>query len=211
MISSLTKELNEVKAALSAFVTRVSVIEEEVNIIMSANTSITTEMNSLKEKVHHLESLPIEDSIAELQSRQFKADNVIIQGLPEKESGSQAERDTHDANLVSRVFQEIGVSCEEGFTASDIRRMGGRRGDGSRLLRLKTKTPEQKAEVLRRARDLKNSSTYNNVFIRPDLTPMQLESRRRLRRELLDRRQRGEDVFIFRGRVQCRVNGRNFQ
>lgn len=211
-VASIKKELDEVKTALSSFGDRVSAIEDKINTIMSSNASITSEMNVLRESVKDLESRTVEDCISELRNRMSRDENLIIFGLPENDSASLEERKSHDTSQLRDIFCEIGVETSDYSTVvSDSRRIGKKRKDGYRMLKVKTCSLQKRSEILRRAKALKNSSSWNRVFIRPDLTPLQQENEKRLRQELQERRQQGEDVVMFKGRVRCRSDLSNFQ
>lgn len=209
VISSLTKELEEVKGALSTFVARISALEDKINSIMSSNKDITFEVKVLKERVHNLEAFSVEDCISEAQSRMSRAENIIIQGAPEKDSGSLEDRLSHDKELVQDILREIGIDhANKSSTAHNFRpqRIGKKRDGGFRLLKVKVNNPEQKREILRSAKRLKNSDTFSRVFIRQDLTPMQQQKEKLLQKELHERKQLGENVVIYKGKVQNRQN-----
>ena len=153
--------------------------------------------------------------VSEFQNRLSRSENIIIQGVPEAISGTLLERKSHDEALVNKIFCEIGVvphDCQASTTCTvDFHRIGKKRKDGSRLLKVKVKTREKKVEILRKAKSLRTSDSFKQVFIRPDLTPMQLEEDKRLRREVRERKLRGEDVLIVKGRVILRSDLQNFQ
>lgn len=215
VISSLTKELEEVKSALSSFVTRVTAIEDKINIIMSSNSSLSSEISFLKRKVDNLESTTIETCVSEFQSRLSRSENIIIQDVPEAISGTLLERQSHDEVFVNTIFCEIGVAphdCQASTTcAVDFQRIGKKRKDGSRLLKVKVTTREKKLEILRKAKSLRTSDSFKQMFIRLDLTPMQLEEDKRLRQEVRERKLQGEDVLIVKGKVILRSDLQNFQ
>lgn len=62
----------------------------------------------------------------------------------------------------------------------------------------------KKQEILRRSRELRKSDQYKRVYINADLTPMQRQKQREMQIKLQHRRTRGEDVIIYRGKVQSR-------
>ena len=59
-----------------------------------------------------------------------------------------------------------------------------------------------KQSILQQATKLRKSSTWNNIFISPDLTPKERELNRKLRQELKARKDADEkDLYIIRGRI----------
>ena len=78
-----------------------------------------------------------------------------------------------------------------------------------RLLKVILPDIETKQIILKKAKDLRNVSTCKNVFINPDLTPFQQKIQKDLREELKRRRDAGDRVKIYRGKV-VEIN-QNFQ
>ena len=59
-----------------------------------------------------------------------------------------------------------------------------------------------KRNILKQATKLRNSTSWSNVFISPDLTPKECEVNRRLREELKSRKEVGEkNLMIRRGKI----------
>ena len=131
----------------------------------------------------------------------------MIQGGPESDSGSLEDRARHDAARVDELLREIGASETN---ISNVRRVGRKRKDGSRLLLLRVADPDGRRRILSKSKSLRNSSSMSRVFVKPDLTPMQQAQEKKLRDELRDRRANGEDVVIFRGRIRTRSDLQNF-
>ncbi|KAI8501333.1 hypothetical protein Bbelb_206040 [Branchiostoma belcheri] len=72
------------------------------------------------------------------------------------------------------------------------------------LIRMDNDDTSSRALILRRAKDLRNSSRWSRVYIVPDMTPNEREADRKLRQELKSRREAGEEnLVIRRGRIVC--------
>ena len=71
------------------------------------------------------------------------------------------------------------------------------------MLIIRLQDEATKWNILRMARELRNSHEYSNVYISPDLTPQEQQRDKALRDEV-KRRLNGEEVEIRRGRVVVR-------
>ena len=63
---------------------------------------------------------------------------------------------------------------------------------------------------MQKAKNLRNSTTFKNVYINPDLTIRQQKESKALRDELKKRRNNGESVVIRNGEVVPKNNEQNF-
>ena len=57
-----------------------------------------------------------------------------------------------------------------------------------------------KQQIFRGCRNLKDSD-YKNISVQNDLTAEEREANYKLRQELRDRKEKGEEVIIFRGKI----------
>ena len=80
-------------------------------------------------------------------------------------------------------------------------RIGKKRRDNKRLLRVSVSSPKDKTDILRKSKQLRRLSNFTDVYIQPDLTKMQQQQEFELRREVRERRMKGEDVVKYRGKV----------
>ena len=151
-----------------------------------------------------------ETIVNEVEERDRRKPNLIVSGLLEKEEGDVLERKRWDEKQVEALFQSL---CQMNKDAiSSVHRIGKVNLVKStpRLLKVVCRDNESKRALLRKARDLRNTANFKQVYVNPDLTPVQQEQSKRLRRELRMRRDRGEDVVISNGRVIQRNGTQNF-
>jgi len=105
-----------------------------------------------------------------------------------------------DNNYVQSVLHELNVKPEDYdlFT-----RLGMRQHEGSKPRPLRFKVPSigQKINILKRARNLKESK-FHDSFISQDCTPKKREDKKNLEREFKKRTNKGEyNIVIRRGRI----------
>ena len=58
---------------------------------------------------------------------------------------------------------------------------------------------KSKREILGSAKKLRDSETWSDIFITPDMTPKERERNKQLREELKRRRNEGEEGLVIRG------------
>lgn len=97
-----------------------------------------------------------------------KKDFVIITDVPETKSGTVDERKAQDAKLVQEVAQSLG--CSRSVVTESVTRIGKMNPSKPRLLRFKCVSYESKIDLLKKAKELRKSAKFRNVFVNPDLT-----------------------------------------
>ena len=81
--------------------------------------------------------------------------------------------------------------------------------DGKRLLKVVLRKSSTKREIVSKAKNLRRTR-FTDIFIQQDLTPYQQIRAKLTRKELKERRERGEDVVIYRGNVVTKASIGNF-
>ena len=191
------------------------ILKKEIEKIQSFSTEIERKNNLFIEEVSNTKKSEIfenvkEDAVTttvdELQRRSAKQYNLIVFGVPELQNGSLQQRIDHDQTFCQLMLNRLDFN----ESSDPPHRFGKIKPGHSRPLRLTCKTLSHKFQILRASKRLKDVPECRNVFVRPDLTQMQRENDQRLRNELKQRRQGGEDVVIFRGNVIRRDLKQNF-
>ena len=133
-------------------------------------------VKNLKEDVE--ESLEIEK----------RKGNLIFHGVKEiTRVQSDDDGNEHDRQMIEEILR-VGLKMDPSRHISEVSRIG--RYDEEKIkdgkitsIRVKVSTAESKAEILKRAKDLKNSG-FKNVYIAPDLTRKQQLVDKELREKL---------------------------
>ena len=217
-------KMDEINESVTSLVEKVKELESTIISLKMNQDNQQREIESLKQTVSffpstnelvdetlkHLASAhpPMDELVNELELRQRKANSVVVFGLPESTTGSVKEKIEHDMNETRKLIQflDVQLDCE----ISECRRIGKPNRNGSRILRVDLSSLNSKSVLLRRSKTLKNSP-FHNVFIKPDLTPMQQRIDSSLRKELKERRDKGEDVVLYKGQIRHKrtLNFRN--
>lgn len=156
----------------------------ESNMLKSDGTTSFDDMNT---------------AIRELKDRDARKQNIIIHNLPESTASNSAEREKDDEVAVKNLVEE-GLETE--VISTKCVRLGRKSEGKCRLLKVVISNVEMKKQILRNASRLKNNEAYANVFITNDLTYQERQQQRKLRSELNQRKEAGEqDLVIKHGRI----------
>lgn len=168
----------------------------DFSTFFSRFAAIEAELASLREQLKAKTSIDlmkiVDCAIDEHEKRNEKRCNVVVFGLDENDDAED------DREAVDVLLGEINVEYED--SVQSVTRLGIRRKK-NRPIQIRFKSFSDKRRCLQNAKMLKNNSSYRKVFIRPDLTPSQVEQNKRLHSDLKTRRDAGEDVFIRNGQI----------
>lgn len=206
IIEFLSVKINEINDNVCKLSTRIDQIEDAITILHSIQDKQQKEILELREMAEV--KMSFNDIMNEAEERQNRANNIVISGCEEMiDTSTTEEKQNHDLTEVKKIldclsFQNVNIiSCH---------RIGKQRPSVPRLLKVKLNDKDDKRKILRHSKEL-SSSPFPNIFINSDLTPFQQQQRRELRKELKDRKSRGEDVIIYKGKVVARTSIKNFQ
>ena len=205
---TISEELSKIREELKVF-------KEELRAEMSSAIDVMKdELLNVNRVVKEQEQVIIDlknevnDLQKDIEGRLLRMTNVIVRGLPEG-SGTVKERAQKDEKAVEDLLAEIEVWSGD---VTGIKRLGKVKDGHPRLLCVTFRDVSRKHEVLRKAKLLRDSSQFKRVYVQPDLTRMQQAIDWKLRKELKDRRDKGEDVVLFGGVVRQRHElHKNFQ
>ena len=192
LLSFMKKEVDGLAELLKCLVKRVDEIER-------VNVKLEERCAKLEEKQEHI--------ISEIEERQRRQPNLIISGIPERQSGNSEERKAHDKEHVNDLLSELHVSD---VTFKTTYRIGKPEKNRNRLLRVICHDKEDKMEILKKATKLRDSKHFKKTYINPDLTPMQQLQQKELRQELKRRRDANERVIIRHGKI-VQLDKKDFQ
>ena len=135
----------------------------------------------------------------ELEERRKRERNIVIFGIPEDKS--REENLTQDSNRINETLGEV-TRGEQPARLESFCRLG-KKGPRPRPLRITMKSVEEKRRVLTNCKRLADSKRecMKKVFLSADLTQHQRDHNRKMRAELKDRKDKGEDVVIYRGKI----------
>ena len=202
------KDIEERCAAyMSTLSCRMDGMEENLN-----KKADKTDVEDLEKRVKRMESVgrgtepassseakkdTVSETINEQREREFRVKNLIIQNLKESNESEFEKRQKEDVESVKKLLSTIGVVDE---VIESCQRLGAMDPDKVRITKIAVDSVQTRKTILNKAKTLKNHKEYGSVYIGPDLTKLQREERFKLRKELRDRKEKGETDIFIRGR-----------
>ena len=178
-------------------------IAEDQAVLKSRCDKLENEIECLKTNQH-----PVMSDVAfEIEERIIRRNNVIVRGMKEETSGSLTERAEQDKLKVLRALKVLDVKPE---CVKSIQRIGRPHSERPRLIRIICIGNEDKWNIIKKSKSLRDSQEFSQVFMNPDLTASQQKMEKELRDELKRRKEDGEDVIIHRGKVILRNEKTHF-
>ena len=184
---------------------------KKIDHLIQKHSVLEKKCLELEEELGRLKSVKggeVSEVYNEIERRLQRQSNLIISGLLEKEDGSVKDRNAYDVHETKKMFDFMGVS---NVALKSVQRLGQKKSNGIRLLRVTCEDVNKKWEILGKARTLRNSDAYKKIFLNQDLTAKQQEEQFKLRAQLKDKRAEGIDAVIYRGKVVARENIKNFR
>ena len=149
----------------------------------------------------------MKDDVAETMEIEKRRNNIVFHGVKETEVtkldslGDNVLEKSPDLELVEEILKS-GLRLDASRHIEEVQRIGRYTRGKIRSLRVRIKTFEARNEILRRARELKESEEFKKVFIAPDLTRKQQATDKDLREHVKKFRDEGQDgVKIKSGKV----------
>ena len=141
----------------------------------------------------------VQRSVKEVLEQERRQMNVVIRNLPGIEDDSTPGK---IMKAVGDLFRrKLEVNSTEIEKAEKIQTAKGN------LVKVKLKNRQAKRTVLANARKLKDDDTYQDVYLKPDLTFEQRKRDASLRGELKLRKESGEkNLIIVRGKIVSKTN-----
>ena len=197
-ILAMVKQENErLQSMIKTFNKRLDEMENK-NVLLESRCKALEEKCTKYEKMCQQKESNDQELIEEAMERHRRRKYLIVSGLQEKTQGSVEDRLAEDTHTLKQLASTIGVND---IDPEEVSRIGRISRDRPRLLRVKCNSLEEKISLLRMAKNLRKHTAYSGVYINPDLTRPQRVKNKELRDELKRRREAGEEVMIYRGRV----------
>ena len=150
------------------------------------------------------------DLLEEIRQRDVRKCNVVISGILEETTGSVTERSKYDESKCVEIFDKLGLKSK---SIKSAMRLGKKREDNRRLLRVTLNSEDDKHELMRHSKLLRHKPEFQNVFVKPDLTPLQRKVDFELRKDLRSMKsaQPEKDFVVFKGKIMERKDVQNFR
>ena len=189
-------------------------LEAIIKVLQSELNSVKTRLDTAERKLDGSVTKEIDAALSEKADIERRKVNLIVYNLPEPiqtenhENAAWDNKAKIEADIISVkniIEKEMKVNMADGKRIKDARRLGLKDANGkkSRPLRVEFEDIDVKRQVLSNAKSLRtsNDAVMQNVFFNPDLTFKQREFDNKLRDLMWERREKGENVIIKRGKI----------
>ena len=186
------------------------VIAEEKELLKKSYAEVTRDFTRVTGTITNMvgsgskrpESPPnnkVIDNVDEFVDRERRKMNLMIYNLPESDKQTNIERRNNDAAVFCNIIRE---EFKLNIKVASTTRLGRFDASRNRPLLVTLEDMETKREILGHAKELRQSESWGNIYISPDLTPTERERDKKLRTELKQRRDDGErDIIIRNGKI----------
>ena len=126
--------------------------------------------------------------------------NLIVYNIKESNYENEERNADSDFEICSKIiYEELSV---EDFRIIHMMRLGKNQSNGKpRPILIQLRSEREKWEILRKAKNLRNSRRFGIIYISRDMTLAERKADKVLREEMSSRREKGEDCFIKNGVV----------
>ena len=168
--------------------------------------SVIKEMRDTEVKFEKNIEVQVKKYMDNKEEKEMKKNNIIIHKLNETldNEKDQQEKDKSDLiNIIETTTPEFKAEIELLIKNENaIKRLGTKKTGNARPRPIKVTLPdeEMKRKIFKGCKNLKDSP-FKEISIQEDLTREEQEKNYQLRRELKERREKGEKICIFRGSI----------
>lgn len=145
----------------------------------------------------------VKSAMMECMQQEKRRKNIIIYGVPEPDGHlCREEKDLVELSKVEEISAKI---LRQKINITRAFRVGKPREGKHKPLVVELGEEREKWNILKAAPKLRSAGEeYKSIYLAPDLTLNEQKKRRALTGELQERKARGEDVVISKGRIEPR-------
>ena len=206
---------NELKKDIRAVSTSVTQIVEDIDTLKrdmkdhqdkvnsTANYQDPTFLNKTKQLIR--------EETQEIRMRELRECNLIITNMVEEdrntESGTATEEDSDMARVNDMIKNVLQLDDVEVTHVSRLPKPDS--DERKRLVMVKLASREQRNKVLKNKAKLKREINWKDVYVSCDMTKNEKHENYLLRKELKERREKGEQVRLQSGKIVLEQEARN--
>ena len=179
---------------------------EQMKFLTSLEERLNLQLRELQLTKEVMRNEIESEIMTELNDRQNRRNNLLVFGVPESEGSDDEDPNSlRDDDQIESIFTNLGATAEKLRPMKFFRL--GRRSGRPRPIKLLFSSFEEKQSVLRAApllSRLQPSNPLRRIYIKPDMSLREQAEERKLRSELKERKEQGEDVTIRNGKIVSR-------
>ena len=200
-VEKLEENFKEVKEELVCIKTQINELiqaSKENEKKLNDDTKLNEDVVATVERKINLQVKEVQEEMKEKLEIERRRSNIVLFGL--KESSKEQQRE-NDINMVKKILSE-GLNLDPERHVEEVFRIGRYDSKKTRPIRVKIKTLEGRAEILKRSKMLKEKEEHSEVYIAMDLTRKQQSKDRELRDKLKEIKDGGEtECKIRNGKI----------
>ena len=202
--SKLSTEYEDLRKNLSDLSSKLDTLQSSESELQNHIKDTTTALSSVKMPLVAPTTSNATDIVDEYLDCERRKPNLIIYGIPESSGSTPDERKLNDKTyFTDLVHSEFKL---DNIEITKFVRLGKQIEGKIRPLLVTLMDSYVRGHLLRNAKTLRNSSSHQNVYISPDLTPKEREINKLLREQLRRRKEAGEsDLIIRRGKIVSKL------
>ena len=184
-------------------------IEEKIGNQTQTQEKLDKMLKDVKETETNIEKkiqTEVKIYLDKANEKESRKNNLIIMRLPEQEAENPEEELKKDEIEIKKIFDQTNPELKSELTKvlneNKIKRLGRKKNDKTKPRPIKVTLPDgdMKEQIFKGCKNLKNSN-FKNISIQNDLTLEEREEGFKLRQEMRERKEKGEDICIFRGKI----------
>lgn len=170
-----------------------SLVGNDINELKAIILELKNEVADLKSQrniqVNNNSAYDMEEIIQEISDRDRRKRNLIIHGIKELSGATKNERLSHDTVKVAEVLTVFSAN-----SISSPMRLGKFDNSRSTPRPIKVTLPDEETvhRIIHNIRNIKDNDQFKNISISLDRTPKQIAYYMTIKKQLVDRIQRGE-------------------
>lgn len=171
-----------------------SSLGNSINALKAAILDLKKEIQT--HDIKALNDSVFEDLLHELSDRYDRKQNIIVFKHAEIESQNITERDEHDISTAKSILGSLSAGID--LTRIEVHRLGRYVKNKPRPLKIKLGNSKDVHAIIKNAKNLKDSATYNHISISYDRTTRQINYYKKIKAELDARVAAGEQNLKIR-------------
>lgn len=200
-VKKIRQELEEVRQAMQE-----AKAQNNSDGVLKELRDMRKEINNLHRQPPDMEAVReyVDERLQEQDEINRKRKNLVLYNVPESTRQRGEERQDEDMGKCIDLIENSLQFEKDSIQVTKVMRLGYQREGKIRPMLIKLGCEEEKFEILRRAKYLKDETDpmKKKIGIAPDLTKKQREHDYQLRQELKQRRDQGETgLYIKNGQL----------
>jgi len=211
-LECIENQLSEVQSTSNKLSELVNKVESQLCDNRKSLESLINDQSSDKSEPQLKPASISEDSVTQIayslaseqKEKEKRQLNIIIHNLEESNAPEGATRKQDD---IKKCVSLLQTHLQASVTITNAIRMG-KTSNKPRLLRISLKSIEEKASILKNKAKLRSSTNpenVRNIYITPDLTPLEQRKNKVLRQQLADLNKNERVYMIKNGRIVRRT------